>query len=269
MSETKTEAITLHTDCKQCIWATTDKNGNQTDCLANRLDKFKKVGAWVGKESPGDTHYQIDRVCNLLRAENWSHYDEDFEEATLFKKDDLYLTKASNEIKTTFGIVIYDSEETHEKLEQTASSIADTTYDRTKINIVISATGRKERVHEYIRIVESLKADGFSVELIINSDFSPKNLRDFEAFNKCANYNYLASCDSGATIASDTLSRIDQTLNGNLEKVVTFSQNSLFGRVDFIMKSIASSEYLKHNDFQKMIDSVKELCIENKMHREL
>jgi len=269
VSETKTEATTLHTDCRHCLWAITDKGGNQTDCLASRLDKFRNVGAWVDKESPEDTHYQIDRVCNLHRAEDWSHYDEDFEEATLFKKDDLYLTKASNEIKTTFGIVIYDSEETHEKLEQTASSIADTTYDRTKINIVISATGRKERVHEYIRIVESLKADGFSVELIINSDFSPKNLRDFEAFNKCANYNYLASCDSGATIASDTLSRIEETLNGNLEKLITFSQNSLFGRVDFIMKSIASSEYLKHNDFQKMIDSVKELCIENKMHREL
>lgn len=269
MSETKTEATALHTDCRHCIWAITDKSGNQTDCLASRIDKFRNVGAWVDKESPEDTHYQIDRVCNLHRTEDWFHYDEDFEEATLFKKDDLYLTKASNEIKTTFGIVIYDSEETHEKLEQTVSSIEDTTYDKTKINIVISATGRKERVHEYIRIVESLKADGFSVELILNSDFSPKNLRDFEAFNRCANYDYLAACDSGATIAAGTLSRIEETLNGNLEKVVTFSQNSLFGRVDFVMKSIASSEYLKYNDFQKMIESVKELCIENKMHREL
>lgn len=269
MSETKTETTALHTDCKQCIWAITDKNGNQTDCLASRLDKFKKVGAWVGKESPEDTHYQIDRVCNLHRTEDWFYYDEDFEEATLFKKDDLYLTKASNEIKTTFGIVIYDSEETHEKLEQTVLSIADTTYDKTKINIIISATGHKKKIYEYLRIVESLKTDGFSVELILNSDFSPKDLRDFEAFNKCANYDYLAACESGSTISSSTLSRIEETLNGNLEKIVTFSQNSLFGKVDFVMKSIASSEYLKYNDFQKMIDAVKELCIENKMHREL
>lgn len=269
MSETKTETTALHTDCRHCLWATTDKSGNQTDCLASRLDKFRNVGAWVDKESPEDTHYQIDRVCNLHRTEDWFHYDEDFEEATPFKKDDLYLTKASNEIKTTFGIVIYDSEETHEKLEQTASSIADTTYDRTKINIVISATGHKQKIYEYLRIVESLKTDGFSVELILNSDFSPKNLRDFEAFNRCSNYDYLAACESGSTISSSTLSRIEQTLNGNLEKIVTFSYDSLFGKVDFVMKSIASSEYLKYNDFQKMIGSVKELCIQNKMHREL
>lgn len=266
MSETKTEATTLHTDCRHCLWAIEDKKDDQKGCLANRLNTFRKAGLGVKKT---DGYYQIDRICNLHRTKDWSHYDEDFEDANLFDKDDLYLTKASNEIKTTFGIVIYDSEKTHEKLEQTASSIADTTYDKTKINIVISATERKEGVHEYIRIVESLKADGFSVELILNSDFSPKNLRDFEAFNRCANYDYLAACDSGATIAAGTLSRIEETLNGNLEKVVTFSQNSLFGRVDFVMKSIASSEYLKYNDFQKMLDSVKELCIENKMHREL
>lgn len=269
MSETKTETTVLHTDCRQCIWAMIDKNGDQNGCLANRLDKFRNAGAWVGKESPEDTYYQIDRICNLHRTKEWSHYEEGFEEETLFNKDDLYLTKASNEIKTTFGIVIYDAEETHEKLEQTISSIRDTTYDKAKVRIVISATGQKRLIYEYLRIVDSLKADGFSVELILNSDFSPKNLRDFEAFNKCADCDYLASCNSGTTIASSTLSRIEQTLNGNLEKVITFSQNSLFGRVGFIMKSIASSEYLKYNDFQRMIDSITELCIQNKMHREL
>jgi hypothetical protein len=259
--ETKTETPTLHTDCKQCIWATTDENGNQTACLANRIDKFRDIGAWIGKESPEDTHYQIDRVCNLHRTKEWSHYDEDL--------DDAYVAKASNEIKTTFGIVIYDSEETHEKLEQTTSSLSDTTYDKTKVNIIISATGHKQKIYEYLRIVESLKVEGFNVEIILNSGFSPKDLRDFEAFNRCANYDYLAACDSGSTIGSSTLSRIDQTLNVNLEKIVTFSYNSLFGKVDFVMKSIASSEYLKYNDFQKMLDSVKELCIKNKMHREL
>ena len=105
--------------------------------------------------------------------------------------------------------------------------------------------------------------------MILNSDASPKNLRDFEAFNKCSSCAYLAACDSGATFSSSTLSRIDTALNGTLAKVVTFSQNSLFGKVDFITRSIASSEYLKYNDFQKMLTSVKELCIDNKMHREL
>lgn len=247
----------------------TDKNGDQTGCLANRLDTFRNIGCWVGKGSQEDTHYQIDRICNLHRTKEWSHYDENFEEETLFNKDDLYLTKASNEIKTTFGIVIYDNEEAHEKLERTMSSLSDTTYDKTKINVVISSTGRREKIYEYLRIVESLKADGFNVQLILNSDFSPKNLKDFEAFSKCANCSYLGACDSGATIASSTLSRIEQTLNENLEKVITFSQDSLFGRVDFVMKSIASSEYLKYNDFQRMLNSIKELCIQNKMHREL
>jgi len=258
----------LNTSCEHCIWALKDKKGDQTGCLPLRLDKFRKSGAKVtkGLDQP---YYCIDRVCNLHRTKEWPHYDEDFEEATLFKKDDLYLTKASNEIATTFGIVIYDDEETHEKLEQTMSSIGDTTHNKTKIRIVISATKHKKDVHEYIRIVESFKEDGFSIELILNSGTSPKNLRDFEAFNKCANCTYLAACDSGATIASSTLSRIENYLNGQVEKVITFSQNSLFGRVDFIMKSIASSEYLKYNDFQKMLTSIKKLCVKNKMHREL
>lgn len=267
MSETKNDKQALSTDCQHCIWALKDKKGNhQTGCLANRLDKFREAGAGVNKI---DNHYQINRICNLHRTAEWSHYDEDFEEATLFDKDDLYLTKASDEIKTTFGIVIYDAEETHEKLEQTMYSIRDTEYDKAKVRIVISATKKKKNVYEYLRIVEALKEDGFNVELILNSEANPKNLRDFEAFNKCSSCIYLAACDSGATISSSTLSRIDTSLNGKLAKVITFSQNSLFGKVDFITRSIASSEYLKYNDFQKMLSSVKELCIENKMHREL
>jgi len=272
VSENKIDLLksqNISTDCRHCIWALTDKEGNQKGCLAGRLDRFREAGAWVGKESSEDTHYQIERVCNLHRTEEWSNYDEDFEDATLFDKDDLYLTKASDEIKTTFGIVIYDTEDTHEKLEQTAFSIADTTYDKTRIKIVISAIGRKQNVYEYIRIVESLKTDGFNVELIMNSNLSPKELRDFEAFNKCSSYTHLAACDSGATMASSTLSRIEEVLNGKLEKVMTFSQNSLFGRVDFIMKSIARSEYLKYNDFHKMLIEVKKLSSENKMHRDL
>lgn len=274
MSETKTKTVgtetsTLHTDCKECIWAMTDDNGDQTGCLANRLDIFRNIGAWVGKESQEDTHYQIDRICNLHRTKDWSHYDEDFEEEPLFNKDDLYLTKASNEIATTFGIVIYDAKKTHEQLEQTIDSIRNTTYDKTKVQIVIAATGHKKNISEYLRVVESLKEDGFNIELILNSGISPKSLIDFEAFNRCANCNYLAACDSGSTIATSTLSRIEACLNRGLEKVITFSQNSLFGKVDFIMKTVARSEYLKHNDFHKMLDSVKELCVENKMHREL
>ena len=261
MLEAETEKATTHTDCKQCIWATIDEKGNQTGCVASRLDKFRNAGAWVDKESPEDSHYQIDRICNLHRTKEWSHHDEDF--------DGTYLTKAAEEIKTTFGIVIYDSEETHEKLEQTISSIRDTTYDKTRVRIVISATGHKKAIYQYLRIVDSLKEDGFNVELILNASFSPKRLIETEAFGRCADLDYLAACNSGTTIASNTLSRVEEDLNGKLEKVITFSQNSLFGRVDFIMKSIARSEYLKHNDFQKMIDSVKELCIQNKMHREL
>ena len=269
MKTVETKTPTLHTDCEHCIWALKDEKGKQTDCLANRLDKFREAGAWVGKKCPEDTHYQIDRVCNLHRTKEWSHYDEDFEEETLWKKDDIYLTKASNEIKTTFGIVIYDAEETHEQLEQTIDSIRNTTYDKTKVQIVIAATGRKKNIYEYLRIVESLKEDGFNVELILNSGISPKNLIDFEAFNRCVSSTYLAACDSGSTIATSTLSRIEACLNERLEKVITFSQNSLFGKVDFIMKTVARSEYLKYNDFHKMLTAVKKLSSENKMHRDL
>jgi hypothetical protein len=272
VSENKIDTVktqNLSTDCQYCIWALKDKEGNQKGCLAGRLDRFREAGAWVGKESPEDTHCQIDRICNLHRTEEWSHYDEDFEEATLFDKDDLYLTKATDEIKTTFGIVIYDGDETHENLEQTIDSIRHTKYDKTKIQIVIAATGRKKNIYEYLRIVDSLKGDGFNIELILNSAVSPKSLIDFEAFDTCVSSAYFAVCNSGATIVTSTLSRIEACLNGRVEKVMTFSQNSLFGKVDFIMKTVVRSEYLKYNDFHKMLIEVKKLSSENKMHRDL
>ena len=272
MSENKIDPLksqNISTDCQHCIWALTDKEGNQKGCLAGRLDRFREAGAWVGKESPEDTHYQVEGVCNLHRTTEWSHYDEDFEESTLFDKDDLYLTKASDEIKTTFGIVIYDGDETHENLEQTIDSIRHTTYDKTKIQIVIAATGHKKNIYEYLRIVDSLKGNGFNIELILNSEASPKSLIDFKAFDGCVSSAYFAVCNSGATIATSTLSRIEDHLNGKVEKVMTFSQNSLFGIVDFIMKTVVRSEYLKYNDFHKMLISIKRLSSENKMHRDL
>ena len=265
------------THCKHCVFAIKNAEGDkQIGCLSNRISVFKDNGTSVVTTTDDDeSYYTIGGLCNLFRDEKWKHYKE-AKDVGLFKREDIYLHKAKEEICTSFGIIIYDNEESCEKLKSTIDSIRSsyllagcTDYPKNKIKIVISATGQKNDFPEYIQLVESCVSEGWKIELVLNSKESPKHVRDFDAFNKCAHLNYLAYCDSGASLASSTLERINSALNYRMEKVITFSQSSLFGPVNFIMKSIASSEYLKYNDFQKMFEDIKSQCIRKDMHREL
>ena len=265
------------TNCKHCVFAIKSAKGNnQIGCLPDRISAFKDSGTSVVRTTDDDeSYYTIGGLCNLFRDEKWKHYEE-AKDAGLFDRDDIYLHKAKEEICTSFGIIIYDNENDCGKLKHTIDSIRSayllagaTDYPKNKIKIVVSSIGQKNDFPEYIQLVESCVSEGWEIELVLNSKESPKHVRDFDAFNKCAHLNYLAHCDSGASLASSTLARINSSLNYKMEKVITFSQNSLFGPVNFIMKSIASSEYLKYNDFQKMFENIKSQCIDKSMHKEL
>ncbi len=257
------------THCKHCVFAVKNSDGDeQIGCLSDRISAFKKSGtSVVTTTEDNQSYYTVGGLCNLFRDESWKHYEE-AKNVGLFDREDIYLSKAKQEISTSFGFVIYDSEEECEKLKQTVHSVG-LSYPKNKVKIVISATGRKKNIADYIELVESFIQKGWKIELVINSEESPKHVRDLDAFGKCAHLDYLAYCDSGAILTESTLEKINSALNYKLEKIITFSQKSLFGPISFIMKSIASSEYLEHNDFQKMFENVKDQCLSNNMHKEL
>ena len=258
------------THCKHCVFSVKrDGSEDQIGCLANRIHGFRNAGTKVVKTTDDDaSYYTVNSLCNLFRDEKWKHYNE-AKSADLLERENVYLEKAYKEVEISFGIIIYDNEATHDKVQQTVDSIVGSEYDPKKIKIIITTKGKKENLYEFVRIVEETKAKGYQIELVCNAPYSTNEVVDFDAFNKCRNYHYFAFCESGAVIASSTLGRINDHLNSFMKKYITFSQGCLFGETNFIMRHVASSEYLKFNDFQVMFESVKKRCQENGMHLEL
>jgi len=264
------------TNCKHCIFAIKDSSDSkQTGCLANRISIFRENGSSVVETvNDNESYYTIHELCNLFRDESWKHY-EDASNVQLFDREEIYLQKAKEEIAMSFGIVIYDDEEECEKLKQTIESIKSsvlyhsTGYPKNNIRIVVSVSDQKKNLKDYYELLEPSMNEGWDLCLVFNSKESPKNTRDFDAFKKCTNVNYFAYCDSGAVLASSTLGKINSSLNHKLEKIITFSQGSLFGPVNFVMKKVATSQYLKHKNFQNMFEQIKSECVKNKMHKEL
>jgi hypothetical protein len=258
------------TNCKNCVFSVkTPDNTKQIGCLAHRISKFRESGISVVTTVDNDeSYYTIGGLCNLLRDKSWPDYQK-AKDSNQLDREAVYLYKAKQEIATSFGFVIYDKEKTSDKLKNTINSVISTEYKKNKIKMVVSATGNKDDISEYIKVIEDTKSKGWNIELVLNAAYSPKHIRDFDAFNRCAGFHYLAYCDSGDIVSESTFDRINISLNHDLEKNITFSQSSKSSVVGFVMKRIANMEYLKHNDFHKMFEHIKLKCIEKNMHKEL
>jgi len=263
------------TNCKHCAFSIKDSSDSkQIGCLANRISAFRENGSSVVETvNDNESYYTIHELCNLFRDESWKHYEE-ASNVQLFDREDIYLHKAKEEITTSFGIVVYDEEEECEKLNQTIESIKSSVlwgseYPMSNIRIVVSISEQKKNLKDYHKLLESSISEGWNLFLVFNSKESPKGTRDFDAFKKCVSVDYFAYCNSGAVLSSSTLGKINSSLNHKLEKIITFSQDSLFGPINFVMKKVATSQYLKYKNFQNMFEQVKSDCVENSMHKEL
>jgi hypothetical protein len=175
-----------------------------------------------------------------------------------YSQDPISLDDVKKRSEPTFGIVVYDLNETS-SLQTAIDSIMAVNYDRSKIKVVINSN-HTERAGYLFNTINTLVAVGFHAELalsLVETDV------DREGFSKCYGYSYLVKMNHYSQINPDLFSKINHSLNEELERVVMFQS----GGVTAIPFNVVNTNYLDYNNFDNMTAALKDTAIQSNMYR--
>lgn len=232
----------IKTNCEKCSFAVFEGN-KQTGCDAGRLEKFQTLGKTVGHAEDNKSWFLLKRFCNMYREEKISVND------------------AYEKIKCKFGIVIFDYE--NESLDIAIESCKNIDYDKSKIFVVVTSKHHKMFGKKFNQINE-LKSTGITASLIMSID---KNMDipyiEHEAFSKLYGCSNLLKVNHNQEIPKDFFTKIDNSINKELEAVLMYEQNN----VKCMPFWAVSNYYLDYNSYDLMSEDIQKQSIESSMYK--
>lgn len=245
----------LQTSCKNCLFAKYDKK-TQVGCSVGRIDKFKKQNKVTEAMDDEKEFYVIDRLCNLYRDWKWPHYGDSGKQTEI----------ALNEVSPKFGIVVYGSDEDTTKVLDAIESIKALDYNKGRLAVIISMIWTKgDHHHRIFEEINNLRDSGIKKTFFISNFYNDQKIIDTEAFKNCVGCNYLVKMSHDSIIDKDLLNNINKSINQDLEQIVLFED----GNISVIPLNVASSQYLKYDDYQVMIQAIKVEAIKNNMYKNM
>lgn len=245
------------TSCKGCVFAeysphpTAKLLSIQTGCKADRLELFKtRHEAWMTVAEP---YFNLSKFCTMYRGTDWTD------------KNGFDTDKAREELMPLFGIGVYDHnvDAPIERLHKTVDSIKAIDYPSEKMKLVISTfTGRDK--NELVNVINKMQEKIYLSSAIFHI-IDLKQMIDKEVFKKLVEAAYFVNIRSGAVLPPDIFNIIDKSQNDDVLSTVMYEGEGY----SIIHKSIVNNLYLKHLDYEAMVDNVRELSQEQKLYREL
>lgn len=257
-------------DCKQCIFAQYGQELNvltgmpanpssadmQIGCGCDRLYTFEDRNE--AYRTVGKPYYQLTKFCNMYRTDDWrtevqKKYAEEFDTPNHSFLEDL-VDIARYEVKPLFGVAVWDvNEGSFEDLENTTLNLMNIDYPRNKIKVMIS-TFTTRGVNKVSDLVNRLQVDIKNSAATFHM-VEDRKIRDTDIFKKLVEASFFVLIKSGATLPSGLFNRIDESVNDDLEKVCMWEGDGY----TVINKRVATSLYLQFNDYEKMVDHIREL----------
>jgi hypothetical protein len=237
-------------NCNGCVFALMDKNEEQIGCECSRIETFKNRGE---AHKPADKlYYELTKFCNMYRTEEWKSKHTDCDHAAV----------ARNEIMPLFGIaVLDDSQSSFDMLENTAMQIANIDYPLKKIKVVVS-TFNARGVGKIADLINRLQKNNVN-SLATFHIFNNSKFKDTEVFKKLVQATFFVSIKSGSVIPYDLFKKINRSMNDDLDRVCMWEGDGYA----IINKHIADSLYLNFNNYEKMVEYIKKLAIEQNVYK--
>ena len=234
----KSQQLEINTICNTCIFATCE-NGKQIGCMANRLEKFKEQNKALLCD---DGFYSISRFCNMYRNQKIS-------------VDDAY-----NQIKSNFGIAIFDDEEKY--FDQAISSCKNLSYDKAKIVISIHSNA-KNRFGRLFNEVNEFKKLGIDARLFFDIDKKDLELSEKEVFQYLSRCSHLIKMKTSDSIDAEFLENVNKSLNQDLEIFFTYQSDNIY----CIPFWVVNQQYLNYHSYDLMASAVVEESKNISMHK--
>ena len=243
-------------DCRKCIFAKCEENV-QSGCSADRLHKIIDLGKAESTKNKyhDQTYYELKRFCNMYRTESWRGNKEEEELVKI----------ASEEVKATFGIVIYDAKS--REIDTTIESIKNIEYNKERIKIVISTNTDMENVHisHLIDKVNEMQFEDYNCIMSVHTYDDNIQMRDYECFSKMQTCSHVLKVPAGSYISKGLFNFVSDSVNSKLEQIALFEDNN--EAISLLPWKVVNSEYLNYNEFDKMVEGIKKVASEHNLYR--
>jgi hypothetical protein len=239
--KSKLDEAKVKTSCKDCAFAKY-KDDTQVACLAGRISAFGNDAVEVydlEKE-----FYVIARSCNMFRLKSWNSGDADVD-------------KARKEIEVPFSFVIETDSLKNEDIDSIASGLSAVSYDKQKIQIIISQPSSKDH-NVAFSLFETMKSAGFN-PIIVKS--LHRLSRSFDLLLKCRGL-YVSVISSNVKIPKEAFLKVDNGINLDLKSPAVID----IGEWSMMLTSIANSHILKYKGYSDLFKDVSEEALKEDKH---
>jgi len=229
----------IKTNCEKCAYAVYENN-SQIGCEANRLNKFKKLDKAIIHTEDEKSWYLLKRFCNLYREE----YQD--------------LDEAKKKTALTFGIIVYDHDDYSSDIA--IESLKKINYTKGKYKIVISSKHNKNasKLFNYVNYFN--KIEDVRCDLFIELD---NELVDYNACRTCSMCNFIVKINHDAMLPKNFLKKINESINEKLEVNMLYETNGVSAMPFWYI----NNNYNSYNNFDKMIDDLREESINANMYK--
>lgn len=241
-------------DCDKCIFA---QYGQLTDiqvgCECGRVETFKDRGEAF--QTVSQPFYQLTKFCNMYRTEDWVGVENYGREASV----------ARDEVMPLFGIAVWDHDgATFDDLDKTVMGLSQMVYPKHKMKMMVS-TFQSRGVAAVSDLINRVQATEFSRAVATFHLHENTALRDTEIFKKLIQGTFFVHVEAGYLLPPDLFEVIDNSMNGRLERIVMWEGEGW----NVINKKVATSLYLKFNDYTKMVDYARGIAREQNVYQKV
>ena len=164
------------------------------------------------------------------------------------------------ELRPTFGIIIFDESNDFEDTLKTIESIKEIDYPKNKVKIVLSISQIKlnlknKKIQDLVDIADSMTTDKRHFYFSVHKYTGQDQLRDTECFGKVSMARYFVKINAGATINPDYFKQVEQTLQEE-KSIALFHEEQQ--DISIVPASVAKNKYLEFNNYDFMVQGIKE-----------
>lgn len=228
-------------------------NDRQVGCECDRLDTFEERGE--AYQTLGSPYYQLTKFCNMYRTEDWVDDDKRGRE----------VSAAREEVMPLFGIAVWDHQDaTFDDLDKTVMSMANMVYPTKKMKMMVS-TFQSRGVGAVADLINRVQAMEFINTVATFHLHEHRALRDTEIFKKLVQGTFFVHIEAGYVLPPDLFEVIDNSMNDQLERFVMWEGEGWSA----IHKKVATSLYLQFNDYDKLVDHVRDIAQQQNVYRKV
>ena len=162
---------------------------------------------------------------------------------------------AGPEIKCSFGIVIWHTDEDFEDLKTTIESVKNIDYHKKNFGFAVCIKDKLAKdigIQTFVSMIQELKKEEYYAFLNVSSGDQSVKDREDDCFSLISQGKYLLKMTSGQEIEPTFFSSVNEMSEEELDKYPIFRKDDIV----LVSKALASSRYYEFSNYDEMVQCI-------------